>query len=377
VNILQLSKFYPPVHGGIETTAYELTEGLNAIGMHTDVLCANEGRKRIVERMGTPPSYEVVRAASYAKLLSTSMSPGLAGELVRMRNRYDIVHVHLPNPMANVALWLARWPGRVVLHWHSDIINQARALKLYAPLQEWMLRRADAISVTSAAYADHSPWLRAHRAKTHVVPLGLDPRRIAQPPAALEAAIARLRARHGDRPLVFAIGRMASYKGFEYLIDAASRLHGQALVVIAGGGELLQAHRARVSAAGLEGRVELPGRIDEVDVFAYLSLARAFCLPSTNRAEAFGVVLLEAMSAGVPIVATHIPGSGVPWVNADGETGFNVAIGDSQALARALNILLDDPARARAMGTAGRQRFERYFTASRMVQQTSEIYAGL
>ncbi|MFG6431933.1 glycosyltransferase [Roseateles sp. LYH14W] len=368
---LQLTKFYPPVFGGIETATYELAEGLVARGHPTDVLCANTSLRTVRDHYGP---VAVTRTGSYAKLLSTSLSPALVSELAKVRRQHEIVHVHLPNPMANVALQLARPTGKVVLHWHSDIINQARAIKLYEPLQASMLRRADAIIATSLPYAEASPWLAAHRHKVHVVPLGIRAERLHQATTGLAEARAALRRRHGARPIVFSIGRMATYKGFEILIDAARSLDPDTLVLVGGGGELLDTHRQRVRELGLEQRVVFTGRLSDLEVAAHMAEASVFCLPSTNRAEAFGMVLLEAMQAGLPIVATRIAGSGVPWVNADGETGINAEVNDPASLATALRQLVADPALARRMGDAGRRRFDIHFTADRMVEQTLEVY---
>ncbi len=371
LQILQFSKFYPPVQGGIETVALELTEGLNARGLRTDVLCAALGRQTVVEQR---EGYTVERAGSLGKLLSTSMSPALVARYRRMRARYDVVHVHLPNPMSNLALWLARSDARIVVHWHSDIVNQPRALRLYLPLQEWLLRRADAIVATSAAYAAHSPWLRPHLAKVHVVPLGLRaPLPVPNHERIAEAAAA-IRRRHGDRPLVFALGRMAVYKGFETLIEAAPLLHHDAQVIVGGGGELLETHRRGVKVANLGHRIRFIGEMSADDVAAHLAAADVFCLPSHSRAEAFGMVLLEAMAASLPIVASDIRGSGVSWVNVEGETGFNVRVADSRALADAVNALLDDPALAARMGAAGRRRLDQEFSEQRMVDRTLAVY---
>src|SRR5262249_20789332 len=143
----------------------------------TDVLCADLGPRTRIERTHR---YTVERAGSLGKLLSTSMSPALVWRMLRLRARYDVVHVHLPNPMANLALWLARRPAPVVLHLPRDIVTQPRALRLSAPLQGWLLERADAIIATSPAYAEHSTWLAPYQHKVRIVPLGLDPKRFAQ-----------------------------------------------------------------------------------------------------------------------------------------------------------------------------------------------------
>lgn len=374
MNVLQLSKFYPPVAGGIETAAFELTEGLNQQAVRTDVLCAHTHWRTSHERRD---GYDITRAGSMGLVLSTSMSPQLIGHLWRLRARYDVLHVHLPNPMATLAMWIAHWPGAVVLHWHSDIINQAKALRYYEPLQTWMLRRANAVIATSQSYAESSRWLRPWLSKVHVVPLGIQPDRYQFTTDDVQAERESLRRTLGGRPLVFSIGRMTSYKGFDHLIRAASLLREDAVVVIGGSGELLDRHRDQVRDAGLEGRVRFPGRLTETQVAAHLAEARAFCLPSTSRAEAFGMVLLEAMGAGLPIVASDIEGSGVPWVNRDGATGFNVPVGDAGALAEALDLLLRDPETAARLGSQGRVRLHECFLAEHMVRQTAQVYRSL
>lgn len=371
MKVLQLSKFYPPELGGIETAAFELTEGLNGQGVPTDVLCANTARGTVNDLIN---GYHVRRSGSLGTVLSTSMTPLLPMHLAAARGAYDILHVHLPNPLANLALWLTGWPGKVVLHWHSDIIHQERALRLYRPLQEWMLRRADAIITTSPPYGQYSPWLQPWMHKVVPVPLGIKPDRRHIEPAELARARERIQNRHQQHPIVFSIGRMAAYKGFEHLIDAARHLPEDVHVVIGGAGELLETHRQRIERMGLSHRVFMPGRLDDADAKAYLGRACAFCLPSTNRAEAFGMVLLEAMEASCPIVATDIPGSGVPWVNAHGTTGWNVRPCDPRALAEALNRLLADPAEAERMGHSGRARLLERFTAACMVKDTLAVY---
>lgn len=374
MKVLQLSKFYPPELGGIETAAFELTEGLNAMGIATEVLCAHVMGRSVEDCLH---GYRVVRTASWGQLLSTSMTPAMVPRLAAERGRHDVLHVHLPNPMANLALWLVGWPGKVVLHWHSDIIHQERALKLYQPLQTWMLQRADAIVTTSPPYGAHSPWLRPWLSKVISIPLGISPDRQLLDPHEMSEAERSLKARHGDRPVVFSVGRMASYKGFEHLIEAARSLPKDVQVVIGGGGELLESHRQHIRDAGLQDRVFMPGRLSDAELGAYMRHARVFCMPSVNRAEAFGMVLLEAMAAGLPIVAADIVGSGVPWVNVHGQTGLNVAPGDAAALAEALTQLLTDPTRASAMGKAGRTRLESRFTARRMVAETATLYRRL
>lgn len=369
---LQLTKFFPPVHGGIESTVWELTESLTQRGWQVDVLCANTGQRTVVDHL----PYRVIRAGSFGRLLATSMSPALVWQMLKLRHEHDVIHVHLPDPMTNLALFIARPRARLVVHWHSDIVNQKRALKLYAPLQQWLLKRAGAIVVTSPPYAQSSPWLQPFLDKIHVVPSSIRDPLEGQGQALAEKAAA-IRARHEGKRIVFALGRMIYYKGFDVLVDAAALLPDDTVVVIGGAGELLEPLRERARSLGLADKVHLVGRIADNDIAAYFQAADVFCLPSLLRSEAFGLVLVEAMAHSRPIVATNIPGSGVSWVNVHEETGLNVEPGDAPALAQALRQVLDNPAQAARYAANGRQHFLQRFRAQTMIDAVQAVYASV
>jgi glycosyltransferase involved in cell wall biosynthesis len=371
VKILQLAKFYPPELGGMESAVRELTDGLNSAGWSTDVLCAHRSWRTTRER-GTG-GHQVVRAGSLGMLLSTSMSPALVRETMRQAPAYDIVHVHMPNPMSALALRIARPAAKLVVHWHSDVIRQRLALRSYEPLQRWLLRRADRVITTSLAYANASAALAPWLAKVEVVPLGIgDNANRSQ-----RDRVVALRALYPGKRIVFALGRMAYYKGFDVLVEAAAVLPEDTIVLIGGAGELLDRHRARAAALGLGGRVSFVGPIADDDLMTYHAAADVFCMPSIERAEAFGVAMLEAMAAGRPVVASDIPGSGVPWINAEGVSGYNVTPGHAPALAAALRHVLADPALARRLGEGARQRYLQHFTAKAMTARVIDLYRRL
>lgn len=371
MKVLQLSKFYPPVMGGIESVAWELTEGLNRAGVTTDVLCSGQDRHTRQERAAS--GYGIVRTGSWGRLLSTSMSPAMLRELRCVAAGYDVIHVHMPDPMAALALWAARPRGRVVVHWHSDVIRQRWALRLYEPLQRWLLQRADAIVATSAAYAAASPSLRAGGGRVTVVPIGISDNQV----AVCSDTAAALRQRFRRRRIVFSLGRMTYYKGFDVLIDAAAALPDDCVVLIGGDGELFEHYRTMVVGRGLAGKVHLLGHINDHELASHFEACDVFCMPSTVRAEAYGVAMVEAMVMGKPIVATDIAGSGVPWVNVDGVTGYNVPVRQPAALASALTRLLDDAPLRERMGAAARARYLQEFNAELMTHRTIELYRRL
>jgi glycosyltransferase involved in cell wall biosynthesis len=368
VKVLQLSKFYAPDHGGIESVAHNLSAGFLRHGCEVEVLCAHKRRRHSDERDAS--GVRITRAANWGMLQSTSMAPSLPWLLWQRRHDADIVHVHMPDPLAALAVWLARPRATIVLHWHSDVVRQRLARHAYRPLERWLLRRADAVIATSQAYADSSPRLRAFRDKVVVIPIGTP-----QPEAPEPERIEQLRRRYGERRIVFALGRMTYYKGWEVLIDAAQHLPPDVLVVIGGGGTELPRYRALAERA--PDRVRFAGPLSAAAVEAHFAMASVFCMASTLRAEAFGVVVLEAMARGLAVAATDIPGSGLGWLHQDGITGLRVPPRDAHALAAALRRLLDDSELRTRCGAAGRKRWAELFTAEAMADQTMALYRRL
>lgn len=371
MKVLQLSKFYPPVMGGIEAVAWELTEGLNRLGVPTDVLCS--GRQWRSVHQVAKSGYAIARAGTLGMLQSTSMAPPMLPLLRHMAAAADIVHLHMPDPMAAAAFWAVRPRAKLVVHWHSDVIRQRLALRAYQPLQNWLLERADAIVATSPPYAQTSASLAPWRAKVHVIPIGISDNR----PVACSVKAEALRRRFGHRRIVFALGRMTYYKGFDVLIDAASRLSDDCVVLIGGEGELLAAYRELIRARGLSHKVHLLGHVRGADLPSHVEACDVFCMPSTVRAEAYGVAMVEAMVMGKPIVATDIAGSGVPWVNVHGRTGLNVPVRDPAALADALHQLLANVDLRRRMSAASRRRYEEEFRAVLMTRRMMALYRQL
>ena len=370
MKVLQISNFYPPHMGGIETVAWELTEGLNRQGVATDVLCAHDRARTEHEQASS--GYRVTRASSWGLFMSAAVAPALLLHAWRARRGYDIWHVHMPNPIAALAVSVARPRSRIVVHWHSDVVRQRRVLWLYEPLQRWLLARADAIVATSPAYLEASQPLQPWLCKARVVPIGISPRKLT--PGALTPQDIRRRVQ--GRRIVFALGRMIYYKGFEVLVDAAHSLPDDCVVLIGGDGPLHAQHQARVNAAGLQHKVRLLGTIPEADLAAYYEACDVFCLPSVARSEAYGVCVLEAMAVGKPVVTSSIEGSGVSWVNEHGKTGLQFPVGDSAALASAIRRLLaDDQLRVR-MGRAAADRYRQELTAQQMVRRFMDVYCG-
>ncbi|SEW14496.1 rhamnosyl/mannosyltransferase [Chitinophaga sp. YR573] len=367
MRILQLTKHYPPHIGGIETMTYDLTEGLNRAGVVCDVYCANDHNSTEEDEVR---GYKVLRAARLAKMLSTSIAPALIKSLWKVRNQYDIIHVHFPDPMSALAIYLTRPKAKIVIHWHSDIIKQKMVLKVYLPLQNWILKRADAIIGTTSKYINESWQLKKVVNKTTPIPIGIRPGSL----VVNDADVQMIREKYVGKRIVFSLGRLIYYKGFEYLIEAAQYLPDDVVVLIGGAGELELKLAGMVERLGLANKIVLLGPISHQLVGAYFKACDVFCLPSVERSEAFGIVLLEAMSFGKPIVAADIPGSGVPWVNHHHVTGLNVPVKDAKALSDGILQILGNRPLYDQFSANAYSRFKELFTDETMVQLCIKLY---
>jgi len=278
--------------------------------------------------------------------------------------------LHEPNPLALLSDWLGAQHGPLVVWFHSEVIRpQWKYRLLYRPFLRRVLRRASRIVVSSPNLAEHAAELRDFRDKCVVIPFGIDTARLQRTPAV--ARIADGIAERFPGPRILFVGRLVPYKGVDVLLRAMRDVNATALIV--GDGPLRQRLQEQASAAGISSRVNFLGQLDDEDVIAHLHACDLFVLPSVTRAETFGVVQLEAMACGKPVVSTNLP-TGVPWVNRHEHSGLVVPPGDDGALASALNRLLNDPALRQRMGDAARQRVADEFTAGRMTALTSSLY---
>jgi rhamnosyl/mannosyltransferase len=170
---------------------------------------------------------------------------------------------------------------------------------------------------------------------------------------------------------ILTVGRLTYYKGHEILIRAVAQIEG-AQVFIVGTGELRQRLETLITELNLAHKIKLLGYCSDVELTALFATCDCFCLPSLERTEAFGVVLLEAMRYGKPIVASAIEGSGVPWVIKN--AGLLVPPQNISALAHALQKMIDNPQLRTDLGTAGQQRFNQIFDIKNVSQKISELY---
>lgn len=381
MKVLLLGKFYP-IRGGVEKVMWDITRGVSERGIDCDMLCAclmedmpqnaEDGRaltgsrhSRIIRFNGHG---RCICVRAYRKVAATMMSPAMVTTLRRICSDYDVIHVHHPDPMAALALMLSGYKGRVILHWHSDILSQKLLLTLIRPLQSWLISRADRIVGTTPVYVQQSPELQAVQDKVSFIPIGVPP----VPEAAQKAQ--EIRNRFAGKKIIYSLGRLVPYKGYTYLIDAARWLDDSYHIVIGGGGPLREELQAQIDASGLSDRVTLLGFVPEDEFAAWYHACDVFCLSSIWKTEAFAIVQIEAMSCGKPVVATNIPDSGVSWVNSHNVSGLNVTPGDGRALAEAIKTVTDNRETYEGFSLRAKTRFEKMFTYEKMIDKCIALY---
>jgi glycosyltransferase involved in cell wall biosynthesis len=312
----------------------------------------------------------------WLRLFFTRISPGfplrLAGAVRRLRP--EVLHLHMPNVSAFWALLLPStrdlpW----VIHWHSDVELSKRTLRFAYPhyqlFERALLERAECIVVTSPQYLEASQPLHPWRHKCRVVPLGVDPERL---PEVDPADGAHYWTRPGLRLL--AVGRLSYYKGFETLLRAVVEDRGHELIVVGEGEERPRLERI-LREAGDPPWVRLLGRANDTTLHELMASCDVYCLPSRERTEAFGIVLMEAMRYGKPLLVSDLKGSGVTWVARDNVNAMIVPPGDVAAWREALEALAASPLRRAALGRAGRERYQREFDIASVARQLEPVYA--
>lgn len=362
MKVIHVYKEYYPVLGGIENHIRMLAEAQVSAGIDVEVLVAGPGIRSRIERIN---GVRVIKAGRFGSFASTPISPALF--LYLRRSQADLVHLHFPYPLGELAYLTKSGHKPMIVTYHSDIVRQKTLLRFYGPFLEMVLQRADRIIATSPQYVHSSDYLPEFAAKTRIVPFGVELARFDNVNPALVEGI-----RRGSRtPILLFAGRLRYYKGLEYLIQAMRQVN--AVLMVVGVGPMEQELRLLTDELGLGSKVRFLGEVSEEELVAHYQAVDVFVLPSSHKSEAFGIVQLEAMACGTPVVCTEL-GTGTSFVNLHEETGLVVPPRDSQALAGAINGMLGDGSLRARLGRNARLRVEREFTRDVMVQRVLDVY---
>ncbi len=382
MRVLHIGKYFHPFSGGIENFMRDLLPALEESGLTIAAVLHNHDfycRKIIKENYKGILLYKV---PCYGTLLYAPLSPLFPFVLNKVVHEFrpDIIHAHMPNTSCFSMLFLlSAHKIPIIVHWHSDVVQSGLdagfrfAYQLYRPFEQQLLKKAGAIIATSLPYLKTSETLCKWNYKTRIVPLGLKPEIKKNYDVSDKNKLWAEQVWGKNRTRMLAIGRLTYYKGHEILIKAAA-LTPEVRLVIAGNGELMGKLKAMVSEYRLDKRITMTGYLEDNKLDALLNSSDCLILPSIERTEAFGLVLLEAMRAGKPSIVCNVTGSGMDWVVQDKITGLHVPVKDPCSLSKAMKIIADNPDLRIKMGRQASTRFNRHFHIARVAESIIDIY---
>ncbi|MGQ9543319.1 MAG: glycosyltransferase family 4 protein [Candidatus Bathyarchaeia archaeon] len=369
-----VNTFYPPWRGGAETYTRSLALNLHRMGHTVSVTVAHQPLK---------PGDYVQEGVPVRRLRSTGMFygvpvvPGLFGHLIKVEA--DILHVNFPNPyMATVGAFVSRLRKiPAVLTWHNDLPPVTKMAGILVKIHDDLVSKHyldiyEAIITTSKIYFEGSKILRRYWRKVRIVENGVDCERF-RPGVETEDLKRRL-GLSGFKTGLFvgALTRWHRYKGLDDLLMALKILNRDDVkLIVVGDGELRPEYQTMASNLGLASKVIFAGDVPDRLLPKYYAASDFLCLPSKDRSEGFGLTILEANASSIPVIASRV--GGIPGIVADRVNGMLVQPKDPQALADALQVMVEDDDLRVKMGLMGRM-IALSHDWSRVAAETLKVY---
>ena len=351
--VLHVCKVYLPHKGGIQAVVEKIYKNIKK--QYKQEILTTRPFKSSLEN--DDKSITVVRAL--VELRSLPIAPSVIVKLWKNLKSVDITCIHYPFPLADIAI--ATYPFRqpkLVVYWHSEIVSQKYLKIILRPFTERMLRLADKIVVSSPEMVKHSSLISKHRQKTIVIPFGID-----KP--------SRTKDSNFNSIELLAIGRHVPYKGYTNLIQAISSTKYHLTIV--GDGPLRGEHERLVDSLNLKAQVKFISDADDQQLNQLLESCKALIFPSIMPSEAFGLVQIEAMSHGKPIINTQLK-SGVPWVARHMKEAITVEPNNIIELKRAIELLMTDHTLFSKLSEGARTRYEECFSSEQFLESTINCY---
>jgi rhamnosyl/mannosyltransferase len=368
IKVLQVNKLYAPYVGGIETIVKNIAEGLNEKTDMNVLVCRSKG-KAITEIY---ENVKVTRAHSFGIFSSMPVSFDFFRKFKKLAKQADIIQFHVPFPLGDFALAFNKTKAKKIIWWHSDIINQKFFLKLLKPIIHRALKKADLIITATEGHINGSDFLKPYRDKCTIIPFGLDFKKYEN--QSINNFLHDKLNNKKSVKLLF-VGRLVYYKGIDVLINAMSRINNAELFVV-GDGVLKSEMIKLANILGLNEKIhflehlnfdELKAAFDDCDIFVF---------PSVANSEAFGIVQLEAMFYGKPVINTDLP-TGVPFVSVNGETGITVKAGDIGELRDSMQELIDNEDKRKLYGLNAKKRVNEFYSIEKMLHDIHDKYINL
>ncbi len=368
MKVLQTVKYYDPSKGGMESVVKNIVQGISELDKKIAfTVYSNHHYPKYRKECVLKENINVIKEKTPFILKSQPLNLYYKG-LRKLITQHDIIHHHYPFP--NIELSLLRHIDvlrnkKFIITWHANI-NTSRwgwIKKIYDPLIHILLKAADDIIVTSPQLFSASDILQEYRDKVKVIPLCFEP--------IFQERVIMLRSFPTNRLFrIIFVGKLRKYKGVVYLLEAIKDLPVELTIV--GDGEEEENLRNSTSKYNLTQRVTFYKNIDNELLFDLYNQSDIFVLPSINEAEAFGVVQLEAMATGLPVINTLLR-SGVPYVSLDGLSGYTVPPQNVTELKGAIQRIITDPKKYEEMSFNSLER-SKLFTREAMSKAYLDLY---
>lgn len=368
MKILQVNKLYSPHIGGIERVIQDMAEGLNDRYDIEVLVCQSKGKTSDEVINGV----RVKRAGSIGTYFSCPLSFSFIKYFRKMSKNADIVHLHLPFPLADLACLLSGYRGKVVLYWHSDVVKQKKLLFFYKPLMKYLLKRADRIFVATPGHISGSAYLGPYKEKCSVVPYGINAD-LYENSESIPVLTEKLTDSSSKKVLF--TGRLVYYKGIDVLIRAMKDTSDCELFIV-GEGVLHEQLVQEAERSGISERVHFMGVLSDEHLRAAMRDCDLFVLPSVENSEAFGIVQMEAMVYGKPVINTSLP-TGVPYVSPDGVSGITVEPKNEKQLSEAVQTLVHDDELREKYGEQAYRIVREKYDLPRVMDLISDIYQDI
>ncbi len=369
MKIAHIISTFPPYKGGMGNVVYYSAREMARLG-HTNVIFTPDYDKKNPAHEVLEENLEVVRLSSFFSLGNAAVLPSL---IWRIRG-FDIVHLHYPfygsGEMVLLGLLFTR--AKFMVHYHMDTVGKGLKGLIFRIYSFFVLpiivRCARLITCASIDYVKHSEikdYYNSHTSKFFQTPFGVDTNQF-------------FPGEKSKTPIILFVGgldRQHNFKGVEQLIDAFALIvkdYPSTRLYIVGKGDLEDYYRGRIAANHLGEKAKIMNSVSDTELAEFFKTAWVTVLPSTNRAEAFGLVLLESLASGTAVVASNL--AGVRNVFQNGEQGYLVRVGDVADLAQKLQKIASNKDKALSLGKAGRCWVEKQYSWKEFSQRLEAAY---
>lgn len=372
MNILQLSKYYFPYPGGIESVVRELVIGLKSrrnlsvtVGASNDK--DNFSKEEIDQAL-------ITRLPQHLKLFSQPFSFSLITELRALLHGKDIVHLHTPNPLWELVIFFLLRKNQIwIITHHSDIVNQKYLAPFVFFLQRFIYKRVDAFIIPTENHLKYSKILTHFQNSCHLIPFAFRFEEILAFKPNL-SQLEQIKKKYSHYAIF--IGRLVPYKGLNVLIEAMKIIDKKYQLVVIGEGPQKDFLQNSANHFALKDRVHFLGKLPYEELYHYLFAAEFLVLPSLNQSENFGIVQLEAFAMKKSVIVSNLK-SGASSLVIDQENGLLAEPGNARDFASKMEKLFDSPDRAIEMGEKAFAHLKKYYSFEMMVDAHEKLYTNL